>query len=192
MITFKEHHEPGYAARTIVNARKADLTIAFALDFTSAGERLTHKAAYGKYVGINFSYLYPEEMIPDDRGYPFAVREVLWRLKDKKVKSINFAGNGIYTLYDRDRDLTQERVDELALNFLKQVVKAYPGIKEIRSGVQTGIDEAFLKAADALGIPALGLAPKGWLFRDIHGRDIADEVKFLKRFGDQYDISNIL
>lgn len=38
MIQFQEHTETGYALRTWENARKADLTIAFALDFSTPGE----------------------------------------------------------------------------------------------------------------------------------------------------------
>lgn len=55
-------------------------------------------------------------------------------------------------------------------------------ITGIRSGGQTGIDEAGLKAAIKLGIPALCLAPKGWTFRDINGIDIKDEYLFKSRF----------
>lgn len=185
MIRFIEWHEPGYALRTVANARAADLTIAFAVDFTTPGERLTHKASYGKYVGIHFLYLHPEEMrSPDGIGLPFAVKETVWRLKDKKV--INFAGNGIYTLNQPNYNLEQYHIDALFLNYLAQIIEEYPNIS-IRSGGQTGVDEAALKAGDKLGLDCTCLAPKNWLFRGIDGRDIKnDEAAFLARFGDQY------
>lgn len=188
MITFIEHHEPGYANRTIANARAGDLTIAFAVDFKTPGEILTHKAAYNKYVGINFGYLTPPEMVSSDGiELPFAVHESVWRLKEKKAKHINFAGNGIYTLKEFD----QIHIDLLFLNYLEQLLEAYADIKTIRSGGQTGVDEAALKAADKLGLQAICLAPKNWLFRDINGKDhMHDPEAFCARFGEQY-INNI-
>lgn len=186
MIKFIEHNEPGYALRTVANARASDLTIAFAVDFTTPGERLTHKASYGKYVGINFGYLTPKEMrSPDGIELPFAVRETVWRLKEKKAKHINFAGNGIYTLIKHGFD--QAHVDLLFLNYLAQVLEVYPDIKVIRSGCQTGIDEAAIKAGDKLGLDCICLAPKNWLFRGADGVDIKnDPDAFCARFGEQY------
>jgi hypothetical protein len=52
----------------------------------------------------------------------------------------------------------------------------------IRSGGQTGFDEAGIKAAVKLGIPALVHAPKNWLFRDIEGNDYTNEEVFKNRF----------
>lgn len=192
MITFLEHREPGYALRTVANARAADLTIAFAVDFKTPGEILTHKAAYNKYVGIHFLYLHPEEMISSDGVEPpFAVETSVLHLKLKKAKHINFAGNGIYTLNQPKYNLEQDHVDVLFLNYLAQLIEIYPHIKTIRSGGQTGVDEAALKAADKLGLDCICLAPKNWLFRDINGKDhMRDPDAFCARFGENY-INNI-
>ena len=55
-------------------------------------------------------------------------------------------------------------------------------IEYIRSGGQTGMDEAGAKASLMLGIPTLIYAPKNWLFKDINGITYSDEVLFKKDF----------
>jgi hypothetical protein len=55
-------------------------------------------------------------------------------------------------------------------------------IESIRTGGQTGIDEAGAKAGINLSLPTTILAPKGWTFRDISGQDISNEQQFKARF----------
>jgi hypothetical protein len=80
---------------------------------------------------------------------------------------------------------TQDQVDEFTYKLLKAIIES-PNLKlkinSIRSGGQTGFDEAGAKAGIKLGIPVTVLAPKGWKFRDINGKDISDEKKFKERF----------
>ena len=47
-----ENKSSSYAPRTFANAKSADLTIAFAIDFGTAGEQLTKKAAGQRYVAV--------------------------------------------------------------------------------------------------------------------------------------------
>ena len=58
-LTITESREAGYRSRTIENASASDITIAFATDFSTAGERLTARAAResarGTYVAIPYS-----------------------------------------------------------------------------------------------------------------------------------------
>lgn len=188
MINFIEHTQTGYAMRTWDNARLSDLTVAFAIDFTTPGEILTRKAAYGKYFKVKLRnpehcYLYNQEY-----------RELLNLIISKKVTKINIAGNGVYTLKDF---FTQETLNGTIYGFLKAVFERViqqgePPITTIRSGGQTGADQAGLLAGDKLGLETICLAPKNWMFRDITGRDICSENLFLKRFGPQYDITDIL
>lgn len=44
-LIIKESTSSKYTPRTYYNAKSADLTVAFAVDFSTAGERCTHKAA---------------------------------------------------------------------------------------------------------------------------------------------------
>jgi hypothetical protein len=80
---------------------------------------------------------------------------------------------------------TQDQIDEFTYQLLKAIVES-PNLKlkinSIRSGGQTGFDEAGAKAGIKLGIPVTVLAPKGWKFRDINGKDISDEKLFKERF----------
>lgn len=181
MITFQEHSETGYAMRTWDNARLSDLTIAFAIDFTTPGEILTRKAAYGKYFAVEFNLLLTD--------INKAVHNVIIKMIAGKIKSLNIAGNGIYSLKQL---CSQEFVDGRLLLFFTILILNYGKDFSIRSGGQTGVDEAALKAGDKLNLQTTCLAPKNWMFRDINGTDICSEALFLKRFGPQYDITDIL
>lgn len=173
-INFIEDKSTGYAERTKKNA-SADATIAFAVDFNSAGEKLTKKSvlAHNKlYIPIDANNL---EITPE------RVNKIANALKEKNIKSLNIAGNGIYTMKGK---YTQQQVDEFTLNLLSEVHKIYP-FESIRSGGQTGFDEAGAKAGIRLGLPTTILAPKGWKFRNSQGQDISDEQQFKARFETQ-------
>lgn len=105
--------------------------------------------------------------------------------------SLNIAGNGIYTMKGK---YTQQEVDNFTYSLLKEVLNS-PNLKSkitlIRTGGQTGFDEAGAKAGVKLKIPTLVLAPKGWKFRNALGVDIGDELEFKKRFNDLDNISGI-
>lgn len=172
-IRFEEEQSSGYRERTIKNA-SADATIALANDFTTAGERLTKNSVEGqkkKYIPIDTKNL----TVTSER-----VAGIVSRLNSVNAKTLNIAGNGIYSL-----PYTQEQVDEFTYQLLKAVVES-PDLKNkiefIRSGGQTGFDEAGVKAGNRLGIPTLVLAPKGWKFRNKSGKDISDEAQFKSRF----------
>lgn len=171
MIKFLEHPHWGYKPRTVENVSASDLTIAFATDFSSAGEMLTKRSCWEqdkKYIAINLS----------GRKWDEEQQEFIKVFEEGKVNTLNIAGNGIYTLKGV---FTQSACDDFVYNFFKYI----PGIdklKLIRSGGQTGFDEAGLKAAVKLGIPALCLAPKGWKFRTEAGFDIQSEKLFKARF----------
>ena len=172
---FREEPTTGYRNRTIKNA-KADATIAFATDFTTAGEKLTKNSVLQqgkKYIPVDTN----NSEITDE-----LVESIVSQLNEVNAKSLNIAGNGIYTLKGK---YTQEQVDNYVYELLSRVVNS-PNLKTpiatIRSGGQTGYDEAGIKAAQKLGIINGILAPKGWKFRDASGRDISNEQAFKARF----------
>ena len=182
-ITFQEDQSFGYRERTLKNA-SADATIAFAFDFDSAGERLTKSSVENqnkKYIPIPIG---KKEKAPKDL---MPIQQMIDRIVDAlnsvKAKSLNIAGNGIYTM--RASGFTQEDVDKMTYNTLKAVLES-PRLKtkitSIRTGGQTGYDEAGAKAGMRLGIPTTILAPKGWKFRDVTGKDISNEKQFKSRF----------
>lgn len=181
-LEMREFPASGYAGRTRENAR-ADLTVAIAANFGTAGEKLTRRVVQenGKaYLGLPYADVRKGEMEPVLEAVK-ALNQLGERLGQGEI-SLNIAGNGLYTL----RGGSQEDVDEGIHAFLKAVVE-HPGLRvriaSVRSGGQTGVDEAGVKAARRLGIPALVVAPKGWVFRGADGVDIADEARFKARFG---------
>jgi hypothetical protein len=175
-IDFKEEPTTGYRTRTIKNA-SADATIAIAVDFNSAGEKLTKssvEAQNKKYIPIHVAgNLAPTQ----DR-----INAIVEALNEVNAKTLNIAGNGIYTMKGK---YTQDQVDNFTYELLKAVVNS-PNLKNkitsVRTGGQTGFDEAGAKAAARLGLPTMILAPKGWAYRNIEGRDIYDEKSFKARF----------
>lgn len=178
-IDFQEDQNSGYAPRTRKNA-SADATIAIAVDFDSAGEKLTKSSVEGqskKYIPIDIK----KELVVDEDIVDNVVAELNY-LPNTDI-SLNIAGNGIYTMKGK---YTQEELDEYVHSLLKAVI-ADPNftknIVSIRTGGQTGLDEAGAKAGIKLGIPTIILAPKGWGFRDITGKDIYNQAKFKARFG---------
>ncbi len=185
MIQFYEHSETGYALRTWENAKRADLTIAFAIDFDTAGEKLTRKAAYGKYRSIDLN----DNKAKIENDLQFLHLEI----KAKGIKKLNIAGNGIYTFVKKDKfgengEYWQLFLNDLLIDYLDKIIQGET--ISIRSGGQTGVDSAALIAGDKLGLETICLAPKHWLFRDEHGNDVMSESLFLKRFG--YDVIDLL
>ncbi|EKF7417497.1 hypothetical protein O0O73_003142 [Pseudomonas aeruginosa] len=160
MLTLKQHPIPGYRARTLVNAESADLTVAFASDFGTAGERLTRKAAGKRYIAI------PLTTPAEEAGMILAAS-----LRKHGASTLNVAGNGVYTL--SHHGWTQESVNLWIYLALRATCQAVP-IQLLRSGGQTGADLAGLVAACELSIPALGYFPKGFLQR---GLDQVDRTR---------------
>lgn len=173
-IQFEVDESTGYRERTIANA-SADATIAIAADFSTAGEKLTMAAVKGQqkiYIPVQFT------------GGAVSIEtigEIVDRLNKAKAATINIAGNGAYTL----TKYTQRHIDDVVYNLLNRVVN-HPKLENrptlIRSGGQSGIDEAGVKAAQRLGIQALVLAPKTWMYKDANGTTIKDIRAFKARF----------
>lgn len=179
-IIFEEEQTSGYRSRTIKNA-SADATIAIAADFNSAGERLTKSSVLSQkklYLPVS------TDVFASSTEVAMAAGIIAKQLNSlpQSVISLNIAGNGIYTLKGK---LSQKGVDEFTYELLNEVIKRLNENKvigSIRTGGQTGFDEAGAKAGMRLGIPTKILAPKGWVFRDVSGKDISNQELFKERF----------
>jgi hypothetical protein len=157
-ITILEHSSSSYAPRTYANAAKSDVTIALAVDYTTAGEKLTHKAAGDKYLKLD----------PYDKREHNAHLLCEWLYAiDGKV--VNVAGNGIYTL--TKRGVSQVKVNQYLLDVLT-IVHEDILITKIVSGGQTGVDIAGGWAGVKLGIDVELLLPKGFKQRHEDGVDV--------------------
>lgn len=170
-LIVNEHTSTSYAPRTYHNASQG-VTLAIATDFTTAGEKLTHKAAKGKIIQIS----YAEDTI-------VAARKLYSMLKKYDCHTVNIAGNGIYTL--KKKGVIQEEANQYVYDILKLVNTHWP-ITKIVSGGQTGMDIAGLVAGCALDIETTGTWPKGLVMRFEDGKDLSmteDKIKTMVYYG---------
>ena len=169
--------EGGYAQRTRENAMSADLTLAFADDFTTAGEKVTEKAAAGNYIAIPL-----DDAIRDAGRVAKEILDCMTEQEKSKPITLNIAGNGMYTLSSFNR--TQKQVNDIVYDVLTNLQSEGVTIGKVISGGQSGVDEAGIVAAHSMGISCEVHAPKGWLMRGEDGRDIFSECEFKNRFMD--------
>lgn len=155
-----EHKSASYSPRTWYNAGRAELTVAFAVDYNTAGEKLTKKAAGGNYVACPLT------------GWDWLdnARHLYRACKALDVKTLNVAGNGIYTLQAK-AGMTQQEVNMYVYKVIKQVHEFWP-IGMIVSGGQTGVDLAGAVAASVLGIHWEMTLPKGFKQRGEDNIDV--------------------
>lgn len=166
------HPSDKYGPRTWANAGEAGLTVAFASDFSTAGERLTHKAAGDRYLGIQLS----QESFNRD-GALHAARLLFRAVRAAQVSVLNVAGNGIYTL-DR-AGINQELANRFVGSVIAMVHKHYP-LRKVISGGQTGIDIAGAVAGVYLRVDTKVLLPRGFIQRARDRTDAAhsaDEIR---------------
>lgn len=161
-----------YPSRTRENANWSDITISLAQDFNTAGEKLTKRTAGNKYVS---------SILAAESNDASEIAENLYNQIKTKGKTdnlkINIAGNGIYSMKQ-----SQSYYNDLMTQILMKLQDKGVTISEIRSGGQTGIDEAGIIAAKRLGIPNEVHSTANFMFRDKSGKDISDEQAFKNRF----------
>ena len=182
--------EGGYKQRTVENANADDVdyTFQFALDFGTPGERATASAAGDTLVPVKLPSVGGTAFI-ESKAIEDAVNQILSVLPkdvlDGKEIGVNIAGNGITTLLPKG--VTQELANRFLINVFTSLKLHGVNVKSIRSGGQTGIDEAGMAVSVALGLPMTVHAPTGWGFRIVDEnaprgyRDIYDREKFMSR-----------
>lgn len=156
-VTIREHQSSSYGPRTWENAGKGDVTVAFAVDFETAGERLTHRAAGEKYTGIRIG----RELMTAEHALS-AARQLFSFMRQKNARCLNVAGNGIYTLSRHGLD--QQVVNRFVASVVCKV-HAHWHLNLVVSGGQTGIDMAGGVAGVLAGVPIELTLPKGYLQR---------------------------
>lgn len=155
-VSLWAHDHPGYHKRTQANA-ECDATIAVAADYSTGGERLTKQVAGPRYLPLPL-FLDPEE----------AGSRLKEFLEQRRARSLNVAGNGIYTL--ESKGWSQDAVDAW-LHVCLRTGLLYRRLAWIQSGGQTGLDMSGAICAAKLGVPALILMPAGFKQRDATGSD---------------------
>ena len=178
--------EGGYSKRTWENANAddVDFTLAFATDFSTWGERCTAKAAGDSIIQVGLPVKKDGGIDLSAKAVKNAADTVADSLPEEFLSGepfgLNVAGNGLYTL--AAEGVTQQQADEFVVRVLASLQKRGVVLSSLRSGGQTGIDEAGAAAGRALGIPTTVHAPKNWLFRGADGKDVQGEAAFKARF----------
>lgn len=157
-ISVVEGKDANYPQRTARNAGTTDVTVAFAADYTTAGERLTQRVAGDKIIQWDGT--------GKEKLFSFAER-IASKLKESGGRSLNIAGNGMQTWAKYGK--TQEEVNAAMFKVLGKVKELYPDLERVVTGGQTGSDIAGAIAARALGIPVEVNMPKGFKQRNAKG-----------------------
>ncbi|CAF0960475.1 unnamed protein product [Didymodactylos carnosus] len=160
LLFVNQHSSPKYPPRTYYNAKSSDVTLALAVDLTTRGEKLTHKAAGEKYLGFQLT---------DEIKTTAITRELYRKLRSTNGRKLNVAGNGIYTLSKHNRN--QVFVNQFTYEIIAQVHNILP-LERIFTGGQTGFDIAGAVAGYALGIPTEVTLPHGYIQRFENGADV--------------------
>ena len=178
----------GYPIRRKENADWSDVTISFATNFNTWGEIGTKNDAGNKFIPVSMFFGTPEDdyVFVNSSVEDLDAKRILEAIKKqglptKNIK-LNIAGNGIYEFKPNERNLTQEEFNDYVTKVIQELQKLGVTISEIRSGGQTGADEAGIIAAIRLGIKATVVAPKGFEYRDINRQNIKDKESFIARF----------
>ena len=194
---FIEDSKRSYGHRTWANAEWSDITLAFAVDFSSPGEVTTKKAAGDKYVSyaLSFEDIYGREFETLEehrlsaqerrRRMEESVRRVAGAIRSNPHYSeegirLNVAGNSMITL--SKFKLYEWDVFDVVASVIRGLLEEGIKIKEIRSGGQTGIDEFGIVAAQYLGVKCSILAPKGFRMHYKEGEEIEGMERFVGRF----------
>jgi len=156
-----------YPQRTKENAEWSDITLDLTESDKGSGGRneLTKRVAGDKYIHFKLT---------DEGDNTYDADEILAAIKEAGLPTenikLNIAGSEIGKLKS-----DQERYNEEVTRLLKGLQELGVTISEIRSGGQTGIDEAGIIAAQRLGIKASVHAPKGFKFRGADGKDVPNK-----------------
>lgn len=174
MIELLQHKSTSYAPRTYHNAAQG-VTLAIAADHNTAGERLTQKAAGDKIVFVDATK-FGEQWLN-------ASRLLYLMLRKHNTRTVNVAGNGIYTL--SKYGITQVMMNDMVRQILFKVDE-HLKLDKVVSGGQTGADLAGLIAAAKIGIPCTGMWPKGFKMRFEDGVDKDHTIEEVMEIMNQY------
>jgi len=156
-----------YMTRTQFNAEHADVTIACALDYSTAGEKYTLKVAGDRYLKLPLNYPAID-----------CARMLYKVMSDKKAKTLNVAGNGMHTL--GARNITQRQVN-LWLHDVLVLVHTHWGFTKLICGGQTGVDIAAAVVGPVLNIPTEINMPQGYKQRLASGLDVLQSKEALEQ-----------
>lgn len=172
-VLVKEHRSSSYGPRTWENASRGDVTVAFAVDFQTAGEKLTHKASGEKYIGLPIS----TALMTSEHAIQCA-RKLFAFARSRNCRCLNVAGNGIYTL--AKSGISQADVNLFVASVLGKVHEHH-ALSKVISGGQTGVDVAGAVAGVVIGVHTQVLLPRGFIQRDESKVDRSHSAEDIRR-----------
>lgn len=177
-----------YAHRTWANAAWSDITLALATDFSSPGEITTRRAAGDKYLRYQLTRNLKRLTTFNQEGKK-AARKIARTIREHTCYKedgirLNIAGNGLVTLLKSGVDT---RTVAAFIGIIFSACKE-EGVKilEVRSGGQSGVDEAGIIAAQRNKMQCSILAPKGFRWRDKKGDEKEGKTAFVNRFKEEH------
>lgn len=178
-----EDDSVSYQSRTVKNAQWSDVTLAFAVNPDSQGEIETREAAGSKFLGVKLSGDINDPVFMSDTA-EYVVSQIKAREDfpslNRKGILLNVAGNRLSVLKRNNMD--QNSIDKLVEHVLRAVAESGIIIEEIRTGGQSGVDEAGIHAAQSMGRTCSILCPKGFRFSDSNGEEHIGYKEFAARF----------
>ena len=180
VIEVIEHNESGYVGRTRECFNRGDLTVLIVRDENSGGSRLVRSMGDSTKKPI-FEFKLSGTNLTDG-----TLDRLVDALATLQPKTINFAGNGLGTLNKSaantvSQSVLDKHLDKIFTAVFKNEKLAGKNFTVV-SGGQTGIDEAALKAASKHLGKAICIAPKDFIFQDIHNKTQKGKDSFLSRF----------
>ena len=177
-----------YGHRTWANAAWSDLTLALATDFSSPGEVTTRRAAGDKYLRYQLTSNL-KRLITFNQDGEREARKIARMIRNHTYYKedgirLNIAGNGLVTLLKSGVDT--RTVAAFISNIFTACKDEGVKILEVRSGGQSGVDEAGIIAAQRNKMKCSILAPKGFRWRDKKGDEKEGRTAFVNRFKEEY------
>jgi hypothetical protein len=174
-LILEENISDNYKVRTEENVRNSDLTLAIAIDFESFGEKITKELVIKndkKYIAV-----YPDGD-PIEKAAKIVAKMNELNLPQKFI--LNIAGNGLSTMKGQVLQNDADEFTYILLKTISQDPKLNSKIGSIRTGGQTGFDEAGAKASVKLGFTTVVHMPKGFKMRNQDGKDITMSYEHAK------------
>jgi len=174
-LILEENISDNYKVRTEENVNNSDLTLAIAIDFDSFGEKITKELtikADKKYIAVS------PDGDPIEKAAKIVAKMNELNLPQKFI--LNIAGNGLSTMKGQ---ILQNEADEFTYILLKTISqnpKLNSKIGSVRTGGQSGFDEAGAKAAIKLGFTTVVHMPKGFKMRNQDGKDVTMSYEHAK------------
>ena len=179
---FTTHTDSKFSSTTQQVISESDLVLDVSADYRTPTSKAIKNAAEDKYAG---SMLWRKDSDDAPMFSKKGVDKLITTAKKlKKPITLAILGNDVATL--KAQGYTQKEIDKVVLNAIKYMQKNGVKIKAITSTGQTGTAEAGIKAAQKLGIGYTILAPKGWGYTDINGKNVFGKPNSFKaRFAEE-------